>query len=164
MQDKISNLQSQLQQAQSQKAASSAADMEQLSQLRNAQSQSRHQSEESEQIVEELRNEVKSLLEELKSLNVKYEDSEAERQAELDAHREEMNSMEGIKKKYEQSKTELRNMKGERLLPLDVEHDLIDSNSDIPTLCSGPCQRRLYAAFRRWRDSGHSRDCIPVID
>ena len=87
--------------------------MEELSQLRNAQSQSRHQSEESEQIVEELRNEVKSLLEELKSLNVKYEDVEAERQAELDAHREEMNAMEGIKKKYEQSKTELRNMKGD---------------------------------------------------
>ena len=62
--------------------------------------------------MEELRNEVKSLLEELGSLNAKYEDAEAERQAELDTHRREMESMGAIKKKYEQTKTDLRNMKG----------------------------------------------------
>jgi len=55
---------------------------------------------------------VKSLLEELSSLNSKFEATDAERSREQASHRDQIAALEAMKVKYEKAKTELRNLKG----------------------------------------------------
>jgi hypothetical protein len=67
------------------------------------------------EVTAELRKETRGLLDELKSLNSRHEELLAERESDQTQLRAADEQIEMFKKKYEQAKTELRNMKGSSL-------------------------------------------------
>lgn len=68
---------------------------------------------ESDELANELRGEVSSLVDELRSVNVRYEELLDEREREKAEMKRREEEERGWRRKYEQAKTELRNVKGE---------------------------------------------------
>lgn len=78
---------------------------------------------EAENQANELREEVTSLLEELRSVNAKYEEAVEEREKARGEKEKALEEGRVWKKRYEQTKTELRNIKGERGIVRDAYSD-----------------------------------------
>lgn len=108
----LSSLRSDYDQLQQQQSSRSGSSDPSSSRLRQELDQLTRERSESEEIINELRGEVTSLVDELREVNSKYEELLEGRHEEgkgKDALEEEVKSW---RKKYEQAKTELRNVKG----------------------------------------------------
>lgn len=68
--------------------------------------------EEDAEVIAELRAEVSGLLEELRSLNARFEDAQLDREQEAGNQRDLQSQLETMTRKYEQAKTDLRATKG----------------------------------------------------
>lgn len=81
--------------------------------LREEVSRLQQERAEAENLANELRDEVTSLADELRSVNAKYEALLDEREKDTREHESRDEEAKTWKKRYEQAKTELRNLKGE---------------------------------------------------
>lgn len=87
-------------------------DPEELKRIRRDLDDANNAARNSEEVVGELRNEVKGLLDELRSLNGRYEETLSERERDSEAIRQLEGQVATYKQRYETAKTELRNLKG----------------------------------------------------